>query len=68
MKHAYFNKAREILSTTELWDPNAIYPDCIIEAQNVIRYKMNLFNSVGKADLYKGLRYEQRQADSVSLY
>ncbi|SEO54544.1 MULTISPECIES: ketose-bisphosphate aldolase [unclassified Paenibacillus] len=68
MKHAYFKKAREILSTTELWDPNAIYPECITEARNVIRYKMELFHSVGKADLYKGLRYEQRQAESVSLY
>ncbi|MFE6074620.1 ketose-bisphosphate aldolase [Paenibacillus sp. NPDC057886] len=68
MKYSYFKKAREILSTTELWDPNAIYPECIAEAQSVIRHKMNLFNSVGKADLYKGLRYEQRQAESVSLY
>ncbi|UPK43748.1 ketose-bisphosphate aldolase [Paenibacillus pabuli] len=68
MKYSYFKKAREILSTTELWDPNAIYPECIAEAQSVIRYKMNLFHSIGKADLYKGLRYEQRQAESVSLY
>ena len=53
MKYAYYKKAREILSTTEWWDPNVIYPDCIIEAQKVIKYKMELFSSVGKASLYK---------------
>ena len=53
MKYAYFTKAREILSTTEYWDPNVIYPDCIKEARKVINYKMHLFNSVGKANLYE---------------
>ncbi|WP_342042652.1 ketose-bisphosphate aldolase [Bacillus sp. OTU2372] len=53
MKYAYFTKAREILSTTEYWDPNVIYPDCIKEARNVINHKMHLFNSVGKANLYE---------------
>ncbi|MED4240522.1 ketose-bisphosphate aldolase [Priestia megaterium] len=67
MKFAYFKKAREILSTTELWDPNVIYPDCIIEARKVINYKMRLFNSDGKADLYGGTRHEQRQIPSVNL-
>lgn len=52
MKFAFYKKAREILSTTELWDPNAIYPDCIDAAQVVIRYKMDLFNSTNKAELY----------------
>lgn len=68
MKFSYFKKAREILSTTELWDPNAIYPECIVEAQKVINHKMKLFNSIGKAGLYKELRNEQRKAESVSLY
>ncbi|MFF2288784.1 ketose-bisphosphate aldolase [Peribacillus butanolivorans] len=68
MKFSYFKKAREILSTTELWDPNAIYPECIVEAQKVINHKMNLFNSIGKAELYKELRNEQRQVESVNLY
>ncbi|WP_430624075.1 hypothetical protein [Peribacillus sp. JNUCC41] len=40
MKYAYFTKAREILSTTEYWDPNVIYPDCIKEARKVINYKI----------------------------
>ena len=53
MKYAYFKKARNILSTTELWDPNVIYPECIIEAQKVINHKMKLFSSIDKAGLYR---------------
>lgn len=52
-KYAYFKKCREILSATELWDPNAIYPDCIDAAKEVVTHKMKLFNSIGKADLYR---------------
>ncbi|KGA36487.1 ketose-bisphosphate aldolase [Pectobacterium brasiliense] len=52
MKFAYFQKAREILSRETWWDPNAIYPEPIKAAKEVIRYKMALFGSTGKADLY----------------
>ncbi|MHC5228094.1 ketose-bisphosphate aldolase [Enterococcus sp. LJL99] len=51
-KYAFYKKCREILATTELWDPNAIYPECIEEAKKVVKYKMELFNSVNKAPLY----------------
>ncbi|TCK61501.1 ketose-bisphosphate aldolase [Celerinatantimonas diazotrophica] len=52
MKAAYFDKCREILSEHEWWDPNVIYPDCIVAAKEVIRTKMKLFNSIDKVDLY----------------
>ncbi|MCH4181342.1 MAG: ketose-bisphosphate aldolase [Atopobiaceae bacterium] len=52
-KYAFFKKCREVLSTTELWDPNCIYPDCIVEAKKVVTQKMQLFNSVGKAAIYR---------------
>ncbi len=52
-KYAFYKKCREILAQTELWDPNAIYPECIDAAKEVVKYKMNLFNSQGKADLYR---------------
>ncbi|WP_409160229.1 ketose-bisphosphate aldolase [Pectobacterium sp. B2J-2] len=52
MKFAYFQKAREILSRETWWDPNAIYPEPINAAKAVIRYKMALFGSTGKASLY----------------
>src|SRR5476649_615464 len=52
MKFAYFQKAREVLSRETWWDPNAIYPEPIAAAKAVIRYKMSLFGSTGKASLY----------------
>lgn len=51
-KYAFYKKCREILSTTELWDPNGIYPECIEAAKQVVKYKMSLFNSHDKAPLY----------------
>ena len=51
-KYAFFKKCREILSTTELWDPNGIYPECIEEAKKVVKYKMELFNSTNKSSVY----------------
>lgn len=53
MKFAFYKKCREILSTTELWDPNLIYPDCMEEARKVVRHKMDLFDSIDKAKLYE---------------
>ncbi|MCI1857459.1 MAG: ketose-bisphosphate aldolase [Sporolactobacillus sp.] len=52
-KYAFFNKCRAILATTDLWDPNAIYPECIDAAKRVVKHKMELFHSVGKAGYYK---------------
>lgn len=52
-KYAYYKKCREILANTEWWDPNVINPECIAAAKEVIKFKMNLFNSVGKAKLYR---------------
>ncbi|AHF75426.1 Ketose-bisphosphate aldolase [Sodalis praecaptivus] len=52
MKFAYFQKAREILSRESWWDPNVIYPEPILAAREVIRNKMALFGSLGKASLY----------------
>lgn len=52
-KFAFYKKCREILVETELWDPNAIYPACIDAAKEIVKYKMNLFQSIGKAETYK---------------
>jgi len=57
-KFAFYKKCREILATTELWDPNAIYPECIDAAKEVVRQKMKLFDSVGKADIYRDERIQ----------
>lgn len=52
-KYAFYKKCREILSTTELWDANAIYPDCIDAAKEVVKYKMELFESIGHVEKYQ---------------
>lgn len=52
MKYAYFQKVREILAKETWWDPNVIYPEPINAAREVIRHKMKLFGSTGKAALY----------------
>ncbi|HAA3617562.1 TPA_asm: ketose-bisphosphate aldolase [Listeria monocytogenes] len=52
-KYAFYKKCREILSTTELWDANAIYPDCIDAAKEVVKYKIELFESIGQVEKYQ---------------
>lgn len=52
-KYAFYKKCREILASTELWDPNAIYPECIDATKKVVKKKMKLFNSIGKATIYR---------------
>ncbi|ELK1813920.1 ketose-bisphosphate aldolase [Listeria monocytogenes] len=52
-KYAFYKKCREILSTTELWDANAIYPDCIDATKEVVKYKMELFQSIGQVEKYQ---------------
>ncbi|EDP7492846.1 ketose-bisphosphate aldolase [Listeria monocytogenes] len=55
-KYAFYKKCREILSTTELWDANAIYPDCIDAAKEVVKYKMGLFESIGQVEKYQQVK------------
>lgn len=52
-KYAFYKKCREILSTTELWDANAIYPECIEAAKAVVKNKMDLFHSVNQVEKYQ---------------
>ncbi|MBC1484311.1 ketose-bisphosphate aldolase [Listeria sp. FSL L7-1485] len=52
-KYAFYKKCREILSTTELWDANAIYPECIEAAKAVVKNKMELFHSVNQVEKYQ---------------
>ncbi len=51
-KYAYYKKCREVLSASAVWDPDGIYPECIDAAKQVVKQKMELFNSIGKASLY----------------
>lgn len=54
-KHAFFEKAREILTNDDGWDPNNLFPDAIEAAKKVVHHKNILFDAVGKAKLYEGM-------------
>lgn len=54
IKVAFYKKCREVLAENPGWiEPNAIYPPCIEAMKKVIEFKMELFNDIGKASLYK---------------
>lgn len=55
-KYAFFKRAREILTEQEGWDPNNLFPECIAEGKKVVHHKNNLFDSIGKVELYKGVK------------
>ncbi|MBY4797713.1 ketose-bisphosphate aldolase [Collinsella sp. AGMB00827] len=63
-KSAFFAKAREILSQESSgWDPNTIFPECIVAAKAVIRQKMELFGSIGAAALYREAHVRQWRSE-----
>ncbi len=54
IKFAFYKKCREVLAENPKWiEPNAIYPPCIEAMREVVEFKMQLFNDIGKAELYK---------------
>lgn len=54
IKFAFYKKCREVLAENPGWiEPNTIYPPCIEEMKKVIEFKMELFNDIGKASLYR---------------
>ncbi len=54
-KHAFFEKARQILNEDDGWDPNNLFPDAIEAAKKVVHHKNKLFDAVDKAKLYEGI-------------
>lgn len=54
-KHAFFVQARKVLAEDDGWDPNNLFPSCIVEAKKVVHHKNELFGAVGKADLYSNV-------------
>ncbi|RMC39174.1 ketose-bisphosphate aldolase [Lactobacillus sp. ESL0236] len=54
-KHAFFEKARKILSEDDGWDPNNLFPEAIKSAKKVVHHKNKLFDAIGKAKLYEGI-------------
>ncbi len=52
IKSAFYKKCREVLKDESLLEPNVIYPPCIEEMKKVMRQKMDLFHTTGKAEVY----------------
>ena len=42
-----------MLENPKAYEPNEIFPKCIERAKNVMKHKLTIFNTVGKATLYK---------------
>ena len=53
IKVAYFQKMREVLENQGLREPNEIEPPCIEAMKVVAKHKLDLFQTTGKASLYK---------------
>lgn len=53
IKAAFFEKMREVLQDKSLREPNEICPPCIDAMKVVARHKFDLFQTTGKAVLYR---------------
>lgn len=53
IKHAFYQKCREVLADPVIREPNSIYPPCIAAMKKVAHHKIDLFDAAGKAALYQ---------------
>lgn len=54
VKSVFFKKCHELLNENpNQYEPCDLFPECINEAKNVIRHKLNVLKTIGKAVLYK---------------
>lgn len=54
VKSVFFKKCHELLNENpNQYEPCDLFPECINEAKNVIRHKLNVLKTTGKAVLYK---------------
>ncbi|MBO0486570.1 ketose-bisphosphate aldolase [Vagococcus fluvialis] len=52
IKKPYFVKLQEVLNNEFFWEPNTVFPPCILESKTVVENKMNLFSSVDKVKYF----------------
>nr|WP_263314189.1 ketose-bisphosphate aldolase [Mammaliicoccus sp. Marseille-Q6498] len=53
LKSVFFEEVRQTLIKNEnMYEPNEVYPNANSKLKEVVEYKMNLLNTVGKAKLY----------------
>ncbi|WP_017210317.1 ketose-bisphosphate aldolase [Clostridium beijerinckii] len=53
VKSVFFNAVKKYMEENpDAYEPNAIFPSCIIEAKKVVKHKLELLDTVNKAELY----------------
>lgn len=53
LKSVFFDALREILSENPaMYEPNEVYPMANEKVKEVVRHKLNVLNTIGKAELY----------------
>jgi len=53
VKSVFFNAVKKYMAENpDQYEPNQIFPSCILEAKKVIKHKLELLNAVDKAELY----------------
>jgi len=53
VKSVFFNAVKKYMAENpDQYEPNQIFPGCILEAKKVIKHKLELLNAVNKAELY----------------
>lgn len=52
IKSAFYKKCREFLADPDRYEPLTFYPACVDAMKVVARHKFELFDAIGKADLY----------------
>ena len=53
LKSVFFDALREVLSDNpEMYEPNAVYPYANKKVQEVVKHKIGVLNTIGKAELY----------------
>ncbi len=56
VKSVFFKKCHELLNENpNQYEPCDLFPKCIDEAKKVIYHKLNVLNTIGKANLYKNI-------------
>lgn len=54
VKSVFFKKCHELLNENpNQYEPCDLFPKCIDEAKKVVYHKLNVLNTIGKANLYK---------------
>ena len=53
LKSAYYDKLREVLRDTSLYEPDAIHPAAMATLKAVVAHKLDLLDTTGRASLYR---------------